>query len=275
LIWRPGGSGAAPPPAAGLRGLAWALAIITAWLATLLLLLLLPVVGPGLPPALLLAAVLTRAFLQTGLFIVAHDAMHGSLLPSSTLWNDRIGRIALGLYAWLPWDRCRHNHRLHHQAPASHQDPDHHDGLHRGAVAWYMNFMTSYLRPAQMAALLSSWLVCLLLLTPHVSQALTRLLLFWTLPLLISSLQLFVIGTYLPHRGAAVGGGAGSDADRHRAVSLAWPGVLSFLACFHFGYHWEHHENPQLPWYRLPEGRRLLTVRPGRRSGLALAEITR
>jgi beta-carotene ketolase (CrtW type) len=274
LIESPGGPRAARRPAAGLRGLAWAVAIITAWLASLLLLLLLPAAGPGLPPALLMAAVLARAFLQTGLFIVAHDAMHGSLLPASAAWNDRIGRLALGLYAWLPWDSCRRNHRRHHRAPASRHDPDHHDGRHRGALAWYLNFMASYLRPVQMTALLGTWLVSLLLLAPHTSQPLERLLLFWTLPLLISSLQLFVIGTYLPHRGAAIGGGAGSG-DRHRAVSLAWPGVLSFLACFHFGYHWEHHENPQLPWYRLPEGRRLLTVRPGPGSCLALAEISR
>ena len=27
--------------------------------------------------------------------------------------------------------------------------------------------------------------------------------------------------------------------------------VLSLLACFHFGYHYEHHARPDLPWWRL------------------------
>lgn len=267
MIGRPNAVAAGLPPTSPLRGLGWAAALISLWLVTLPLLLLLPAPQDGPLGVVVAAGVLVRAFLQTGLFIVAHDAMHGSLWPDSPRWNDRIGRLALALYAWLPWRRCRLNHRRHHQAPASHRDPDHHDGQHRGPLAWYLHFMGSYLSAPQMAALLGSWLISLLLLTPHTTQPLTRLLLFWTLPLLISSLQLFVIGTYLPHRDGVRG-----TADRHQATSLPWPTVVSFLACFHFGYHWEHHEHPQLPWYRLPAGRRTITVRPGQ---LALAQRSR
>jgi beta-carotene ketolase (CrtW type) len=32
---------------------------------------------------------------------------------------------------------------------------------------------------------------------------------------------------------------------------------LSLLACFHFGYHREHHDNPSLSWYQLPAARAL------------------
>jgi len=39
--------------------------------------------------------------------------------------------------------------------------------------------------------------------------------------------------------------------------SLALPTWLSLLACFHFGYHREHHEHPDLPWYELPAQRQL------------------
>jgi beta-carotene ketolase (CrtW type) len=253
-----------------LWGLGFAVALITAWIASLLLLLLLPldVAGPGAAPALVvtvLAAVALRAFLQTGLFIVAHDAMHGSLLPGAPLWNDRIGRLALALYAALPWEVCRRHHRAHHLAPASATDPDHHDGRHRGALAWYGRFMASYLTPTQMATLLGGWLLCLVPLAPHTSHPLARLLLFWTLPLLISSLQLFLIGTYLPHRASR-----GRSGDRHQAASLAWPTPLSLLACFHFGYHWEHHDHPEIPWYRLPQWRRLVTVPPPGTASLAL-----
>ena len=237
------------PPQSLLRGLWFSVGIVGAWAASLAVLL--PLDGPSLPPALLVLAVLSRAFLQTGLFIVAHDAMHGSLLPGSPGWNDRLGRLALGLYACLPWESCRRNHQRHHQAPASPLDPDHHDGQNRNLLAWYLRFMAKYLSPGQMAALLSGWLVCALLLNGLTPHPMANLLLFWILPLLLSSIQLFLFGTYLPHREGTV-----TAVDRHHARSLPLPAALSLLACYHFGYHWEHHEDPQLPWFQLPERRR-------------------
>jgi beta-carotene ketolase (CrtW type) len=77
-----------------------------------------------------------------------------------------------------------------------------------------------------------------------------RVLVAWILPLLLSALQLFVVGTVLPHRRAEACG------NRHRAESLALPPWLSLLACYHFGYHWEHHEYPQVPWFGLAGVRR-------------------
>jgi beta-carotene ketolase (CrtW type) len=73
-------------------------------------------------------------------------------------------------------------------------------------------------------------------------------LLFCTLPLMLSSLQLFVVGTYLPHRRS-------SDRAQH-IDSLGLPEWLSLLACYHFGYHLEHHQDPQLAWHELPRRRR-------------------
>ena len=83
------------------QGLGWALAIVMAWIVSLILLL--PLQAFSLSPLALLSLILIRTVLQTGLFIVGHDAMHGSLLPAAPLWNERIGRLVLGLYAWLPW----------------------------------------------------------------------------------------------------------------------------------------------------------------------------
>jgi beta-carotene ketolase (CrtW type) len=236
------------------RGLWFSAAIVGGWALSAAVLL--PGDGPSLPPLLLVLAVLLRTFLQTGLFIVAHDAMHGSLLPGSRRWNDRLGRLALGLYACLPWQGCRRNHLSHHLEPASPWDPDHHDGRHRGALAWYLRFMAEYLSPIQMAGLLSCWLASALVLQMLTPQPLANLLLFWILPLLLSSLQLFVFGTYLPHRDGVV-----PAQDRHHARSLPLPRGLSLLACYHFGYHWEHHEYPQLPWFQLPQQRRFITDR--------------
>ena len=258
------------PSQSSLGGLGFAVALIAAWIASLVGLLLVPREASWLTSNLLVPAILLRSFLQTGLFITAHDAMHGSLLPGAPRWNDRIGRLALGLYAGLPWERCRRHHQAHHRVPARPGDPDHHDGRPRGAVAWFASFLGTYLTPGQMGGLLGGWLLCLALLAPLRAHPLERLLLFWTLPLLLSSLQLFLIGTYLPHRQSRARSG-----DRHRAASLNWPAPLSLLACFHFGYHWEHHEHPEIPWYRLPEQRRLVTFRRPAAAPLALRRISR
>jgi len=259
-----------PRPRLSRLGLAWALALLAGWLGSLLPALLLPVEASGASAAWLVPLLLVRTVLQTGLFIVGHDAMHGSLIPCSAAWNDRLGRLALWLYACLPWDSCRRNHRRHHRAPASRLDPDHHGRDRAGPLRWYLRFMASYLTPAQMRDLLLGWGVVLVLLQTTTAHPLQLLFLFWTLPLLLSSWQLFLFGTYLPHRRAP-----GRSQDRHRAASLAWSRPLSFLACFHFGYHWEHHRNPQQPWYRLPAERHLMTVEPVPSPRLALPQASR
>ena len=54
-------------------------------------------------------------FLHTGLFILAHDAMHHSLAPTHPLINQRIGRLSLAL--------CRSPLRdLQNQSPATPPD---------------------------------------------------------------------------------------------------------------------------------------------------------
>ncbi|RPH99133.1 MAG: hypothetical protein EHM72_11965 [Calditrichaeota bacterium] len=44
---------------------------------------------------------------------------------------------------------------------------------------------------------------------------------------------------------------AGYD-NPHHAKSNDFHPIVSFLTCYHFGYHWEHHEYPGIPWWRLP-----------------------
>jgi beta-carotene ketolase (CrtW type) len=77
-----------------------------------------------------------------------------------------------------------------------------------------------------------------------------RCLVFWLLPTLLSTAQLFYFGTYRAHRKPA-----GGYVDAHCATSHDLPVWLSFLTCFHFGYHHEHHGNANLPWWRLPAAR--------------------
>ena len=80
-------------------------------------------------------------------------------------------------------------------------------------------------------------------------------LLFWGVPAILSSFQLFYFGTYLPHRHEEVS--QAGFKDRHNARTNDYPWLVSLLTCFHFGYHHEHHARPNLPWWRLPSARGL------------------
>jgi beta-carotene ketolase (CrtW type) len=233
----------------GWQGLWLAGLILLFWLVSLTDAIL---TGPGSVPV-ALAGVLVRTLLHTGLFIAGHDAMHGVLVPGSQRWNRRAGTLALALYGALPYGRCQRNHALHHQRTATTSDPDFLADPTAGPMGWYLHFMGGYLNPWQMGLLLGGWagLASAIAVLHELTwqQALGRVLLVCTLPLLLSSLQLFMVGTYLPHRGerqmqSATGAGG--------PISLAWPTWLSLLACYHFGYHREHHQQPHLAWYELP-----------------------
>jgi len=234
-----------PTPLAARCSQLWAGAIVVAWLASLALGLLMPwqpwladgLGGSPLRWGLLLLGVLARSVLQTGLFIVGHDAMHGLLVPAAPGLNDRCGALVLALYAALPYQRCRRQHRLHHRHHGGRWDPDFHREGASSLPAWYGQFMVRYLGWSQLALLLGSWALLAWM------SSIPAVLLTCTLPLWLSSLQLFVVGTYLPHRGPGV-------------ISLNLPEWVSLLACFHFGYHREHHQAPQLAWHQLPQQRR-------------------
>ncbi|MDA0716998.1 MAG: fatty acid desaturase [Cyanobacteria bacterium] len=208
-----------------------------------------PQAGPLIWLALFFGVV-GRTLLQTGLFIVGHDSMHGVLWPDWPYGNALLGRIALGLYAALPYRACCRNHQHHHLFTASATDPDFHGDLASGAVGWYVRFMAGYLTWGQMARLLAGWALLAFLACSMNPIGWINVLLFCTLPLLLSSLQLFVFGTYLPHRDQRL------PMLRKHADSLELAPWLSLLACFHFGYHREHHDVPTLAWFELPAERR-------------------
>jgi beta-carotene/zeaxanthin 4-ketolase len=237
------------------QGLRLAALILLLWLLSLAAVLLVSPATLGL--TFVLGGVLVRTLLHTGLFIVAHDAMHGLLVPKQPRWNHRLGGLALALYGALAYGRCRFNHALHHQQTATARDPDFIGDPDAGPLGWYLHFMGGYLNPLQMGLLLGGWgaLATGIAILQHVQwqQALVRVLLGCTLPLLLSSLQLFLVGTYLPHRSERQGQQA---AVADGPISLAWPTWLSLLACYHFGYHREHHQQPHLAWFQLPSAYR-------------------
>jgi beta-carotene/zeaxanthin 4-ketolase len=195
----------------------------------------------------LIIAVFIHTFLQTGLFITAHDAMHGNIYPQNRQINNLIGAIALVIYAFLPYQTLLEKHRLHHRYPASINDPDFCESSDNNAFFWYLRFMQGYLDPKQLSVLLIGIIAIFTILRYVCNLSIANLILFWILPILLSSVQLFYFGTFLPHR-QPVGG----YNDRHRCQSSNYSVFWSFIACYHFSYHWEHHEYPHLPWYKLP-----------------------
>lgn len=226
-------------------GILLAISVISLWLASLIILLSINI--SQLPWFLLILAVLLRAFLHTGLFITTHDAIHGTVFPQHRQFNDFIGSVAARMYVFLPYKILLEKHQLHHQYPASAKDPDFCEDGSKNPFLWYLSFMKGYLEGKQ------SWVVFIgmslvfypLLLGLHIP--LVNLILFWLFPIFLSSIQLFCFGIFLPHRQPKEG-----YTNRHRAKSSNFSVFLSFLTCYHFGYHWEHHEYPHLPWYKLP-----------------------
>jgi beta-carotene/zeaxanthin 4-ketolase len=229
-----------------LTGLLVASIILVLWFGSLIFLGFMDIAP--LAPLWVLPIVAGRTFLQTGLFIVAHDAIHEAVFPGDRQLNHRIGKLALILYALLPYRKLLLNHWQHHRQPGQAGDPDFHDGAHCNILAWYLKFMKEYLDFRQGIVLFFGMGIIFHSLHFVFHIPIANLILFWVLPIVLSSMQLFIFGTYFPHR-------ASNTKNAHHATSSNYHPILSFLTCYHFGYHWEHHEYPSLPWYRLPSVR--------------------
>lgn len=229
-----------------LIGCGLAAAVFGAWLAIHVAgMALIEVRWSNLPLVLALAAV--QCWLSVGLFIVAHDAMHGSLVPGRPRLNGAIGGALLFLYAGFAWARMRDAHFAHHRAPGSPDDPDfdHHNPRHFGR--WYGTFLQRYF--GWRSGLYVSTVVTIYWLVLGVPMV--NIVLLYGLPAIGSSLQLFYFGTFRPHRHEDDG-----FADRHNARSERFGTLASLASCFHFGYHHEHHLDPATPWWALPAARR-------------------
>ncbi len=226
-----------------IRGIATALSVIGLWFINLFFLL----TQDQLKIYIIIPGIFLQAFLYTGLFITAHDAMHGRVYPANRKFNDLIGTLAVKLYAFFSYQRLLSKHWEHHKHPASPKDPDFHDGQHPGFIRWYLHFMSTYLTWWQILGM--AIIFNILRYIFHISVE--NLILFWIIPSLASTIQLFYFGTYLPHRPLEE-----NYPDEHRARSNDFSVLWSFLTCYHFGYHWEHHEYPHIPWWRLSKVRK-------------------
>jgi beta-carotene/zeaxanthin 4-ketolase len=187
-----------------------------------------------------------QCWLSVGMFIVAHDAMHGSLVPGRPRTNSVIGAFVLFLYAGFAWRMLRDAHFDHHRHAGTANDPDFHADDPHNFWPWYATFLRRYFGWQSGAYV---WAVVLtyyfILDVPP-----ENILLLYGMPAILSSLQLFYFGTYRTHRHLADTPSA--FADRHNARTDKFGTLTSLFSCFHFGYHHEHHLSPNIPWWGLP-----------------------
>ena len=246
-------------------GLALAALIFLVWLATLPLMFaqpgsMVPNVFTyfGGPPALgskvftcLSTAVLMlcRTWVTTGLFVTTHDAIHFQVCPTFQRLNHLIGAVCAFCYASFSYKRLFRDHWRHHARPITEEDPDWYRG---GLAKWLSSFMGHYSTFWQLFwesfQFWSFVAIGFRLLGIEFSHMVVRVALIWALPALISGMQLFYFGTYLPHKD--------NPDSAFSARSNNWPYFLSLLSCFHFGAcHEEHHAFPSVPWWGLPSVR--------------------
>lgn len=207
-----------------------ALVVLGGWLTAILLLMHWQVNWQN---PLLYVLILVQMHLYTGLFITAHDAMHGTISSNRTV-NNALGYTATFFYAAFWYPQLYTKHHRHHSSVHTSEDPDYHSG---NFWAWYYTFIRNYLSIWQIVVMAIVFNV-LKIWIPQVN-----LLLFWVLPSLLSTLQLFYFGTYLPHKG--------THNNKHQSRSLPKNHFLAFISCYFFGYHYEHHDSPGTPWWLL------------------------
>ncbi|MCH8514967.1 MAG: fatty acid desaturase [Cyclobacteriaceae bacterium] len=184
----------------------------------------------------IIPAMLLQTHLYTGLFITAHDAMHGVVAPGRKKLNHAIGGVAAALYAYNNYKKLLPKHHQHHGMVATVEDPDFHHG---SFFRWYFKFATEYITWYQ---------VVLMAFTYHgllVFFDKPNVILFWMIPSILATLQLFYFGTYLPHRGKPLPG------NEHRSRTQPKNHIWAFFSCYFFGYHYEHHYSPGTPWWML------------------------
>ena len=219
-------------------GILIAISIIVLW-ALHLVYILLNITPAANNPWMYLHIVL-QAYLYTGLFITAHDAMHGNISSKKQV-NTFFGYLASFLFAGMYYRRLRKNHGRHHKYSASEQDPDFYAGS-QNFLKWWAVFMWRYVTIIQLVIMAGIYNV--LIRIPGVSDL--DALLFWALPAIMGTLQLFWAGVYWPHRLPHK-----EKMGRHRARTQSKNHLWAMLSCYFFGYHREHHNNPRIPWWQL------------------------
>ncbi|WP_194775204.1 fatty acid desaturase [Pararhodonellum marinum] len=213
------------------KGILIAFGVIALWFSSLIVLLRLNV---DFSSPWTYLGILVQTHLYTGLFITAHDAMHG-LVSSRKKTNHAIGWLAAILFSYNFYWKLFPKHHEHHRHVATELDPDYHAS--GNFFLWYWRFITTYV---------NWWQFILMAITFNLLKLVVpqeNLIVFWMLPAVLSTLQLFYFGTYLPHKG--------QPENTHHSRTQSKNHVWAFISCYFFGYHYEHHDSPGTPWWRL------------------------
>ena len=160
-------------------------------------------------------------------------AMHHTV-SKNTKVNNIIGTIATGLFAFNYYPRLLKKHHEHHRFVATDKDPDFHHG---NFWVWYFNFAKNYITVIQIVLMAITYNI-LKLIFP-----IENVIFYWMIPSVVATFQLFYFGTYLPHRHA--------PDNKHHSRSQSKNHVWAFISCYFFGYHYEHHDSPNTPWWKL------------------------
>lgn len=182
--------------------------------------------------------IIIQGYLYTGLFITAHDAMHGTIARPKYL-NTIFGWTATLLFAGLSYKKLIKNHWEHHKNPGTENDPDFYVPS-QNFFRWWFAFMWRYATIMQIVIMAVAYNV-LKIWVPEIN-----LLLLWILPAFIGTFQLFYFGTYVPHKYPHE-----QNMQPHNARTLRKNHLWAMLSCYFFGYHYEHHAFPKTPWWKL------------------------
>ncbi|MEY2792585.1 MAG: hypothetical protein RJA76_577 [Bacteroidota bacterium] len=186
----------------------------------------------------LLFGIFIQTHLYTGLFITSHDSIHGVVAPQFPRINRLLGQIATLFFAFNRYSQLEKKHHQHHQFVNTDKDPDVHQG---NFFIWWFQFMKQYISWQQILAMAITYNLL------KIWFPMWNLILFWELPAILSTLQLFYFGTFLPHKG--------THTNIHQSESQKKNHLWAFISCYFFGYHYEHHAYPYLPWWQLPKAK--------------------
>ncbi len=184
--------------------------------------------------------ILIQAWLYTGLFITGHDAMHGGVSKNKVV-NNTLGTIATFLFAAMSYKRLRKNHGLHHKAPATASDPDFYVKS-QSFWRWWGIFMWRYMTIFQIIIMAVVYNLFIHIL----GFGEVKTLVYWALPAILGTLQLFYFGVYWPHRLPHE-----PHMMPHRARTQKKNHLWAMISCYFFGYHFEHHQDQNIQWWKL------------------------
>lgn len=182
--------------------------------------------------------ILLQGYLYTGLFITAHDAMHGTISKNKNI-NKVLGWIATLLFAGLSHNKLIKNHFKHHKNPGEESDPDFYTKSQNFFI-WWGIFLLRYVTIVQLLIMAAVFNIFKLWFNE------LNIILFWVTPAFLGTFQLFFFGTYLPHKYPHT-----ENMQPHKSRTQKRNHFWAMISCYFFGYHHEHHDSPKTPWWKL------------------------